>query len=222
MAFLIGLVFPYIAIIIFLGCSLYRTIHWERLPHKLDWRLYPVPKDFVAQTRYMVEEWISFKMLFHNNRLIWVGSYLYHLGLLAAGIWFVLFLLGLSVPVLIWTVGFVLLATSSYLLLIRALVPHIKAITEYTDYFNLILFILIPITGLIYLAIGDAGETRTYFRQLIVLHPVMPPKNGVFLAHLLLLEFFLAYLPFSKMFHVIRKYFTFHKLRWTNPYAKNE
>jgi nitrate reductase gamma subunit len=159
-------------------------------------------------------------MIFRNNSIIWLGSYGFHLALVAIAFWFVLFLFGVSLPWLVRIGGVVLLGASLYLLAVRTFVKQLRDLSTFVEFFNLAIFVLISTTGLIVLGEGLGEQVRTYFLGLLSLRPIPPPPNNLFLIHLLLLEFTLVYLPFSKMFHMASKYFTFHELRWKNPYEE--
>ncbi len=101
MAALVGVVFPYVALVIFVAGFLYRVGVWAKAPKKLNWKLYPVPHGLGAEAAYILGEWISFRMLFRHNRAVWLGSYVFHLSLAALGVWFLLLLVGPSVPWLV-------------------------------------------------------------------------------------------------------------------------
>ncbi|MEM2982766.1 MAG: respiratory nitrate reductase subunit gamma [Candidatus Bathyarchaeia archaeon] len=216
---LIGVIFPYLAFIIFLIGAIFRVITWIRIPNKLNWKLFPTPEGLIGEGMYIIGEWVSFKTLFRNNRRVWLGSYAFHLSIVGLIIWLILFLAGISVPWLVRAGGWVMFCSCIYLLLLRIFVPQMRAISHFVEYFNLVLFALISITGLIIVGEEGLGEqARPYFLSLLSFSPSNPPSNSTFLLNIFLLEFFLAYFPFSKMFHVASKYFTYHKLRWKNPY----
>jgi nitrate reductase gamma subunit len=220
---LIGIIFPYVAVIIFLIGAIYRVINWMRIPNKLNWKLFPTPKGLIGEGMYIVEEWVSFKTLFRNNRRVWLGSYAFHLSIVGLICWLILFLLGISLPWLVRAGGIVMFCSSIYLILLRIFVPQMRAISHFVEYFNLVLFALISLTGLI--VVGEEGlgqQARPYLIGIISLNPVPPPSNTIFLLNLFLIELFVAYFPFSKMFHVASKYFAYHKLRWKNPYEALE
>ena len=215
---LIGQVLPYCAVIVFVVGALYRIGNWMRAPKKLNWKLYPVPQGIVGEARYILEEWTSFKTLFRNNRPVWLGSYVFHVALVALVLWFMLFLFGLSVPWLVSLGAVAMMGSSVYLFAVRLWVPQMRVLSSVVEFFNLALFIgigwaLVSLTGE-----GYGQEARTYFIGLLSLRASAPPESGAFIVLLLLAEFFLAYLPFSKMFHMASKYFAYHKGRWFNPY----
>jgi nitrate reductase gamma subunit len=215
---LVGMILPYVAAIVFLGGSLYRVAEWMRAPRKLNWKLYPVPEGLVGETSYILEEWASFKTLFRHNRVAWLGSYLFHVSLVALVVWFILFLLGPSIPWLVRISAVVMLASCIYLIIVRLWVPQMRALSSFVEFFNLVLFVLMAWAILNLTGEGVGSQARSYFLGLIQFKPVPPPRDGTFLWGLFLVEFFVAYLPFSKMFHAASKYFAYHRLRWSNPY----
>lgn len=218
MGSIIAGIFPYVALGIFLVGAVVRVILWQSGPRKLNWKLYPVPKGLVGEASYILEEWASFKTLFRHNRVVWLGSYAFHLALVGLGFWLILFLLGIHVGWLIRGALWVMFGSSVYLFIVRLWVKHMRVISSGVEYFNLVLFIFISWSGLALLGQGLGDEVREYLLGLLSLSPSPAPSQGIFLLHLLLWEVFLVYLPFSKMFHVASKYFAYHKSRWHNPY----
>ena len=218
----VGVILAYVAVLLFLVGAVYRVTMWIRTPNKLNWRLYPFPHGMIEETQFIIEEWMSFKTLFRHNRRLWLGSYGFHVAIVALVVWLILFMLGIYVPWLVKIGGYVMLGSCVYLLLVRIFIPQMRALSTFVEYFNLALFILIAITGLSITGGGLGEQARAYFLGLVSFSPISPPPNATFLLNLFLLEFFLVYFPFSKMFHVASKYFAFHKLRWTNPYEQTQ
>lgn len=218
MGTLVGAVLPYVAILFFVAGFLYRLGSWSRAPKKLNWKLYPVPEGLKGEAAYILEEWVSFKMLFRHNRPVWLGSYVFHLSMVALGAWFVLLLLGASVPWLVRLGTAGLFLSSSYLFLLRLWLPQMRLISSPVEFFNLALFIAIAALGWSLMGQGMGTELRSWAISVLSLKPLALPGEGALIVLVFLLEFFLAYLPFSKMFHAASKYFAFHKSRWLNPY----
>jgi nitrate reductase gamma subunit len=215
---LIGGLFPYMAVGIFLVGAGVRIILWQTAPRKLNWKLYPVPEGLAGEASYILGEWVSFRTLFRHNRIVWLGSYVFHLSLVWLVVWLVLFLLGIHLPWLLRTALWGMFGSAVYLFIVRLWVKQMRAISSLVEYLNLLLFILIASSGLSMLGRGVGGQVREYFLGLLTLSPAPVPSEGMFLVHLLLWELFLVYLPFSKMFHAASKYFAYHKSRWYNPY----
>jgi len=218
MATIVSQVFPYLAILVFLVGAGYRIGVWATSPKKLNWKLYPVPEGLVGEASYIVGEWISFKMLFKNNRAIWLGSYVFHLSLVASAIWFLLLLLGVNAPWLSRLAAAGLFFSSIYLFAARLWIPQVRAISTPVEFFNLAIFIAMGGLGWSLTGRGLSGEMRRWIFSLAGFSPSVLPDEPVLIWFVFLVEFFVAYLPFSKMFHVASKYFAFHKSRWFNPY----
>ncbi|MEJ5376593.1 MAG: hypothetical protein WHX93_08440 [bacterium] len=218
MAALVGVVFPYVALVIFVAGFLYRVGVWAKAPKKLNWKLYPVPHGLGAEAAYILGEWISFRMLFRHNRAVWLGSYVFHLSLAALGVWFLLLLVGPSVPWLVRLGAAALFLSSAYLFLLRLWVPQIRLLSSLVEFFNLALFMAIAALGWSLMGRQMGAELRSWAISVLSLKPVALPEEGALVLLVFLVEFFLAYLPFSKMFHAASKYFAFHKSRWLNPY----
>lgn len=215
---LIGMIFPYVSVMVFLGGAIYRVGSWATAPKKLNWKLYPVPRGSIAEGAFILEEWASFKMLFRHNRAIWLGSYCLHLSLVALGLWFLFLLLNLRVPFLIRLGVVGLFCSSVYLFVARLWIPQMRVISTPVEFFNLAIFIAIGALGWEAVSLGLGEEFRQWTLSILSLKPKPLPQEPTLIWCILLWEFFLAYLPFSRMFHMASKYFAFHKSRWYNPY----
>lgn len=218
MGTLVGVVLPYVAVLFFVGGALYRLGGWGKAPKKLNWKLYPVPEGLKGEAAYILEEWVSFKMLFRHNRTVWLGSYVFHMSLVGLAVWFLLLLLGVTVPWLVRVGAAALFLSSAYLFLVRLWVPQIRLISSPVEFFNLALFMAIAALGWSLMGREMGPELRSWAISVLSLKPRAITGEGALVVLVFLLEFFLAYLPFSKMFHAASKYFAFHKSRWLNPY----
>lgn len=215
---LVGVVLPYVAGLAFVAGILYRVGSWSKAPKKLNWKLYPVPEGLKGEVTYILEEWVSFKMLFRHHRAVWLGSYVFHLSLVALGVWFLLLLLGATVPWLVRLGAAGLFLASAYLFVVRLWVPQLRLLSSPVEFFNLALFMAMAASGWSLMGRQMGQELRAWAISVLSLKPKALPEEGALIALVFLLEFFLVYLPFSKMFHVASKYFAFHKSRWLNPY----
>jgi nitrate reductase gamma subunit len=92
-----------------------------------------------------------------------------------------------------------------------------EELAEYTvpvDYFNLLFMLAIFCAGIIAFCASPLfyAEARHYIAGVLSFQPVTVPFwLGL---HFLLFELFVIYMPFSKLFHYIAKYFTFDKIFW--------
>lgn len=209
-------VLPYMAVALFLIGTLYKLRFAIIAPRKLKWQLFPLPKNKKEEVEYIVGEWVSFKMLYNNNRALWLGSYLFHYSMLGLAVWIVLLLLNISLPRLFLVSSILMLSSSVYILALRVFVKNMRAISGFIEYFHIVLFLLIGSACIFAYGFGFEG-LRAYAFSVASLKPSAIPAG--WLVTVLLAEFFIAYLPFSKMYHIVDKYFTFHVMRWQDPYG---
>ncbi len=215
-SFLIGIVLPYIAVALFLVSIGIRINRWATSPHPLKWSLYPMPADYTGQIKFMLKEILSFRALLHNNRKLWAGSWLFHIGMALIILWFITFVLGLHAGIVLRAGLAFLIVFPLYLFFVRLASTKMRTISSPLEYFNLLIFIAIGILGILLLSFNkpDPTAVRQYFISLILLHPAAPPESSIFLSMLAITEFFMIYFPNSRMLHMISKYFTYHKISW--------
>ena len=108
----------------------------------------------------------------------------------------------------IFVSGFVLLAAATFLLLRRLALPQIRYISLATDYFPLFLLIGIALTGILmrYTALRvDITEVKNLCMGLMRFEPDFTTGGigPIFYAHLTLVSVLFAYLPFSKLSHMM-------------------
>ncbi len=219
--FLIGLVLPYLAVTVFAVSIFLRIKRWLMMPHLLKWSLYPMPLHYTGQIGYMLKEILSFKSVFRNNRSLWAGGWIFHIGMALIAFWFVTFVLGFHTGILLRIGLSILIIMPAYITLIRALNTKMRAISSPLEYFNLLIFMSIGILGILMITYAKPEPTiiRQYFIGMISLHPVRPPASPFFLSMLGITEFFMIYFPNSRMLHMVSKYFTFHKVSWEDHSA---
>ena len=93
----------------------------------------------------------------------------------------------------------------AYLLLRRFRDPMVRYISQFSDYFALLVFAGIAASGLLmrYATRVDVVGVKQYALGLAALHPVRPVALGsVFAVHLALVSVLAAYFPFSKLMHL--------------------
>ncbi len=215
-SFLIGAVLPYVAAGLFLISIAIRIYKWASPKHPLKWSLYPIPDGRTAQLAFMLKEILSFRAVFHNNKKLWAGSWLFHIGMVLIVLWFITFVLGLQIGIAL-RAGIVLITVMPlYILSVRLINKGLRAISSPLEYFNLLIFIAIGVSSIALLLFDkpDSQLVREYFIGLLSFHSVVLPGSPLFLCILALSEFFLIYFPNSRMLHMISKYFTYDKISW--------
>lgn len=214
--FLVGVMLPYIAVGLFVISIIIRIYKWATQKHPLKWSLYPIPEGRPAQLMFMLKEVLTFRAVFHNNKKLWFGSWLFHIGIALIILWFITFVGGLHLGFAL-RAGIVLITVMPlYILSVRLLDTRIRAISSPLEYFNLLIFIAIGGCSIALLMFGkvDPMIVQAYFRGLLSFHPVMVPESTLFMCILILSEFFLIYFPNSRMLHMVSKYFTYDKISW--------
>ena len=111
-----------------------------------------------------------------------------------------------GMPVL-YLSGIILFVSVLLLLLRRIFIDRLRYISLSSDYFPLLLILTIVTTGMImrYFYRIDVIAVKELTIGLVSLHPLIPqePVNAIFYIHLFSVCGLFAYLPYSKMIHLI-------------------
>jgi nitrate reductase gamma subunit len=98
-----------------------------------------------------------------------------------------------------------LLAALTFLFLRRVIIPQLRYISLFTDYFSLLLIAGIAVTGLLmrHFFPVDLNELKTMAMGWVAFSPVTPKGiSVVFYIHLCFVFILLAWFPFSKLMHM--------------------
>ncbi|PKN53505.1 MAG: menaquinol oxidoreductase [Deltaproteobacteria bacterium HGW-Deltaproteobacteria-13] len=98
-----------------------------------------------------------------------------------------------------------LLAGLTFLFLRRVIIPQVRYISLFTDYFSLLLICGIAVTGLLmrHFFPADLNEIKTLAMSWIIFSPVVPQNiSVVFYIHLCFVFTLMAWFPFSKLMHM--------------------
>ncbi|HBT47638.1 MAG TPA: nitrate reductase [Peptococcaceae bacterium] len=212
LAYLVGIVLPYVALALFVVGFIYKIICWSRAPRHLPWELFPYPHTAGERLGEMVIEVASLRSLKLHNRNIWLPSLLMHFGIYAVVAWLFLVLLGLPVALLGY-LGGVAAAAGSLWMFTKRLGRDLRILTTPVEYLNLLLVFLISAGGIITGFFGEGLAVREYMLGILSLSPRLPARPSL-LWEIFFLEVFLVYLPFGRMIHFAAKYFTYHRVKW--------
>jgi len=188
------------------------------------------PKSTTAVVLRMATEVLVFRSLFRNtkydlvnyvaksNRFLWLGAILFHWSMLIILLRHLRFFtepvpgvislmneldrIPTFIPDLTIT-GLLILVALTYLLVRRFIFPEMRFISIFSDYFVLILLILIALTGIImkfYLRI-DVTDVKEVMLSFVAFKPVTKELHWLFAVHFLLVCLLFAYFPFSKLVH---------------------
>ncbi|MEW6448075.1 MAG: respiratory nitrate reductase subunit gamma [Bacillota bacterium] len=192
--------------------------------------------DYVSKPRHHIringildmasEVFLLKKVKEYNRYGMWPFSFAMHWGIYLVCLWVLLLLVEVifdwgaiySVTNVVGTVAVFIGAFGSLGLLLKRIGnDEIKAYTAPVDYFNLLFMLAIFGAGIIGLFTGQPFQSffvdaRTSIAGAVSFQPTAVPFWTAL--HFLLFELFLLYMPFSRLFHYVAKYFTFDKIYW--------
>lgn len=232
--FIVAVLLPYIALVVFVVGMIWRFRLWKKLPSPAI-TLFPAPPDEGANTRNTIKEVLLFPSLFKGDRLLWVCAWVFHvvLALILLGhlrvftnVDGILLALGMSEESIRTmsagaggAAGVMILAALVLLLVRRLAIPRVREITGAADYLALLLIAATVITGNM-MRFGpehfDLAQTRVYFAGLATFGNVLSTAaldNNVFLVHMCLALLLIICMPFSKLLHFGGVFFTHQLIR---------
>jgi nitrate reductase gamma subunit len=232
--FSVGVLLPYVAIVVFVAGMIWRIRTWRKLASP-PMTLFPAPPDAGANTRNTVKESLLFSSLFRGDRVLWSIAWVFHIVLalifvghfrVFANVDRLLTGAGMSEDAIHamsggvgGAAGVIILILVALLLVRRMTLQRVREITGVADYLALILIGLIIVTGNVMRFGGehfDLALTRDYFADLATFGNAAKAaalQNNVFLAHLGLAFLLVMCMPFSKLLHFGGIFFTHQLVR---------
>jgi nitrate reductase gamma subunit len=223
LAFVVGVVLPYVAVAVFLAGMGYRFRVWFKTPQPGKMTLFPPAN---STFRGVLAETLLFPSLFRGDRILWAFAWLFHATLALVFIGHIRVFTALIDRTLLsagmspqgidamshysgGAAGILLLATGLLLFFRRLSVARVREISELPDYLTPLLLVAIIATGDLIRFAGhfDLSETRVWTASLLTFSPVVP-QNGMFLLHLTLAQLLIILIPFSKILHFGGIFFT--------------
>ena len=220
--YLVGVILPPVTLIIGAGGLLYRIRLWWKLPSP-QMTLFPAPTPGAETFFGVLKATFFFPALFRSDRLLWVGSWVFHatlalilIGHLRVGtdfpaLWQALGINADAMSALVGGLAGVVIFLAALLLTARRfMLPRVMEVSQTGDFLALFFLLAVILTGNAMRLQGhfDLHLTRDYFAGLILLQAPMPPLNGWFLVHFLMSQILFLYLPFSKLLHLGGIFFT--------------
>jgi len=230
----IVVVVAYVVAAIFVAGVATRVYAWATTPVPLKIPTTPAPKTYPGVTVRVLSEVLVFNSLFRADKLLWVGAWAFHIGLVLIILRHLRYFL-YPVPGWVMTMqtpgvwaGYLFLLPILYLLARRLTLRPVIYVSILSDYFALALLGGIAGTGVImrYVARVYLVDVKAFIVGLLTLDPVSPPTSPYFLAHILLVCALIAYFPFSKLMHAGGVFFSptrssrnnSRKVRHINPW----
>ena len=206
---------------------------------EMDWWTKPLKRSKLTELTAMLEEIIFIKSLFKKNRQLWWFSYPFHTGLYLLTVSLFLIVIGAIaenngttiaagsstfgtvihyLTIFCGFLGLVLAIIGAFgLLLKRMFRKELRLYSAPTDYFNLVLFLFVLVTGFASMLAGDGSFSiaRSYVAGIFSFSPVYSTDTAMTL-HLIFAGVLFIYLPFTHMIHFMAKYFAYHEIRWAD------
>lgn len=205
------------------GGSHYEETEWWKRPRKTS---------TTQMLKELLSEMLFIKRVFKYNRRMWYLTYSFHLGIYLLLIWFALLFIesllflygGLSlatsplgdlITIAGWA-GAILCLIGTIGLLVNRAVTDLRYYSTSADYLNILFILLVLLTGILaWSADFNFYTARLYVASLVSFgYYGIPDLSFPILLHLVLLELLVIYIPFSKMYHFLGKFFTYHKVLW--------
>ena len=223
MSFFIFGVLPYLALVLFLTGMIYRFAIWKRTPQPGKMTLFPAGD---STTKGVVAEAFFFPSLFKGDKVLWSFAWIFHVTLALVFIGHIRVFTGLIDSMLMsmgmsaegidtmsatlgGAAGIILLATGLLLLIRRFAQRRVREISNFSDFFALLLLIAIIFSGDL-MRFGshfELEQTRIWARSLLTFSPVVV-SSGMFQIHALMAMALITYLPYSKLMHFGGIFFT--------------
>ena len=222
MLFLMGYIFPYVSVALFLAGIAYKLRQWLSVPSPCPITVFPAPGDLSGRLRVFLQEMLLFNSLYLHNRLLWLLSWLMHisLALIIAGHITGIYFLGEQFTVFGTSNG-TSLVLSHFLGMITGVLfmmcmlgltirrfhdVEARATSGLSNYIELGLLGSIALTGMglrLTTTAPDLVLIREYISGLLFFHPASMPNSAWFLWHFSLVNLLAMYLPYSKLVHGI-------------------
>ena len=232
----VGVVLPYVAVLVFVAGMIYRLYTWKKLASPAM-TLFPAPPTQRANAMNTLKEVVLFKSLFYGDRVLWVLAWVFHavLALIVLGHFRVVTGLidAMLEPVLGeegvhamssgagGAAGVAILITVVLLLIRRMVLPRAREITGAADYLAMGLIGAAIFTGNMMRFGGERYDgfliqTREYFGALATFSnatAMTALTDGLFLVHMTLGFLLIMLIPFSKILHLGGIFFTHQLIR---------
>jgi nitrate reductase gamma subunit len=212
---LIGVIMPYIALLIFILGLFYRLMKWLSSPVPIRMPLTPAPISRLGVIGRMSTEFLIFRSLSKANKKLWLGSWLFHILL---GTTLIVHLINIYLyenftniinsawyDLSVAFSGILFGGMVTFLLFRRVFTNTVRHVSRLPDYLILLLLFVIIFLGNYTRSYSGVSlnDVRTYMYSLLIFHPTLPPNNTIFLLHYFMAQILLIYIPFSKVAHLI-------------------
>ncbi len=213
--------------------DLYPVAHEPRRDHggsyleEPEWWTRPRRRDLLGELGVMAREILLLEGVRERNRRVWRGSFPFHWGLyllVATSLGLAMVVAGVAWPG--WPVvlratgglgGALLAVGAAILLVLRSTDASLRRYTTPADRLNLSLLAVVGALSAVVALDPGMGSVAETVRAALRLRAVEAPP--VLLLQMALAGLFVVYFPFTRMIHMIAKYFLYHEVRWDDAPA---
>lgn len=229
----VGAVFSYLALAVFLAGVTHRLVTWRRLPQPAPMTLFPTKG---SGLKALAKEMLLFPSLRRGDGSLWTLAWVFHVALAIAFAGHVRVVTSLADRALGslgigpgavaaastiagGAAGIVLLVTLAGLTGRRLLLPRVREISSFPDFAALLLLTTVITSGNLMRWLGspsDLALARAWVASLISLSPQVP-SGLLLLLHAFFAELLILYIAFSKLMHFGGFFLTFSLTKRTDP-----
>lgn len=231
-----GIQGTFFATIIYLAAAVFalgfagKFVSWLAVPNPLKIPTGPAPTTRTGTLLRVASEIIFFRSLSKADAGLWFGGFVFHLSFLIIVLRHLRYFI---YPVPEWVVsmsqpgvyaGFALVISIIYLFARRLIIDRIRYVSNFMDYFSLILIVSIGATGLImkFISRPVLVDIKDFMLSIVHLSASFFPEsaNWVFILHLVFVLLLLMIFPFSKLMHSGGVFITPTRVMVNNPRTK--
>lgn len=222
--------------LVFVIGTILRIYKYATTPQPVNIPLTPAPITQGGAYIRVLGEVFFFKSLFKSNKYTWLYGYAFHISFFLlifmhflrhfiyanpAPWWYDIF-----VDIGIFC-GIIMLLSLFALMLRRIVIERVKFISLFSDYFIIIILMLIATMGLsLNFLVGTKpltiidNQLDPYMNGLVTFQFTNIPSNPYFLLHYTLVLLLVLYIPFSKIMHFVGIFFSPTRVMADNPIEK--
>jgi nitrate reductase gamma subunit len=206
----------YLATLILMGGLAYKIVEYARTPAPLKVPTMPAPLTTGGVVLRLASEVILFNSLFRSNKWIWILGVMFHAALLVVLLRHLRYFIE---PVWWWVVliqpfgkygSFAMIAGLVGLLARRLWVERIKYISSPSDYWMIILLLIIGISGTLttFVKHTDIVQFKAFVLGVMYFDWQPIPMDPSILVHLAAVILLMVIFPFSKLLHAPGVFFS--------------
>lgn len=160
------------------------------------------PKASLRMFAKIAVDVIFFRRLFKVNKLLWIGSWAFHISFLLILLRHLKYFIE-PVPDWIMSIqpageiaGYILPVSLLYILILR-MMPHRDRYVSYYNLFILALLFIISMTGLLMnkFFMPDLIDVKVFIMGILIFTPEIAPESFLFFAHFLMVLVLVPYIP---------------------------